>query len=56
MESPALIPRPERTLTLELLCLLYAIFKVAKSKGMLALETDIENPEESKLFQQFPKF
>lgn len=41
---------------LELLCLLYSVFKLAKSKGMLALETHIENPEESALFQQFPNF
>ncbi len=41
---------------LELLSVLYAIFKLAKSKGMLALEQHVENPEESNLFQQFPKF
>ncbi|ARN85128.1 flagellar motor stator protein MotA [Candidatus Nucleicultrix amoebiphila] len=41
---------------LELLSLLYMIFKLAKSKGMLALEAHIENPHESKLFNQFPKF
>ena len=29
---------------------------VAKSKGMLALETHLENPEESPLFQAYPKF
>ncbi|MEQ8344092.1 MAG: flagellar motor stator protein MotA [Sneathiellaceae bacterium] len=41
---------------LELLCLLFSVFKLAKSKGMLALETHIENPEDSALFQQFPSF
>ena len=41
---------------LELLGLLYTIFKLAKSKGMLALEPHIENPEESDLFKRFPKF
>lgn len=40
---------------LELLSLLYSVFKLAKSKGMLALEQHIEKPEESKLFSQFPK-
>ena len=35
---------------LELLSLQYQIFKTAKSKGMLALETHIENPEDSDLF------
>jgi len=39
---------------LELLSMLFAIFKLAKSKGNLALEQHIENPEESALFQQFP--
>lgn len=39
---------------LELLCLMYQIFKLAKSKGMLALEGHIENPDESTLFAQFP--
>ncbi|HEY4136308.1 MAG TPA: flagellar motor stator protein MotA [Alphaproteobacteria bacterium] len=41
---------------LELLSLLFTIFKLAKSKGMLALEPHIENPEESDLFRRFPKF
>jgi chemotaxis protein MotA len=39
---------------LELLSMLFAVFKLAKSKGNLALEQHIENPEESSLFQQFP--
>jgi chemotaxis protein MotA len=34
--------------------MLFAMFKLAKSKGNLALEQHIENPEESSLFQQFP--
>lgn len=39
---------------LEILSLLYQVFKLARTKGMLALETHVENPEESALFQQFP--
>jgi chemotaxis protein MotA len=39
---------------LELLSLLYTTFKLAKSKGMLALEQHVENPSESTLFAQFP--
>jgi chemotaxis protein MotA len=39
---------------LELLSMLYSVFKLAKSKGNLALEQHIENPEESSLFNQFP--
>jgi len=41
---------------LELLTLLFTIFKLAKTKGMLALESHVEKPEESSLFSQFPKF
>lgn len=40
----------------ELLTLQYAIFKLLKSKGPLAIEQHIENPQDSTLFQQFPKF
>ena len=38
----------------ELLSVLHQIFKLAKSKGNLALEQHIENPQESNLFEQFP--
>ncbi len=41
---------------LELLSLMYALFKLAKSKGMLALESHIENPDESDILSQFPTF
>jgi chemotaxis protein MotA len=39
-----------------LLSVLYQIFKLAKTKGMLALEQHVEKPDESTLFAQFPKF
>ena len=38
----------------ELLTCLYAIFRLAKSKGDLALESHVENPESSSLFANFP--
>ncbi|HUZ72090.1 MAG TPA: flagellar motor stator protein MotA [Stellaceae bacterium] len=41
---------------LELLSLLYSVFKLAKTKGPLALEQHVEKPEESSLFQRFPRF
>lgn len=41
---------------IELLCMLYQVFKLAKTKGLLALEQHIENPEESSIFKQFPGF
>ena len=40
----------------ELLGVLYQVFKLTKKKGNLALEAHIENPEESTLFQAFPNF
>ena len=40
----------------QLLSLLYLIFKLAKTKGMLALEQHVENPSESWLFKEFPDF
>lgn len=41
---------------LELLTCQYSLFKLAKSKGDLALEGHIENPDESSLFNQYPGF
>lgn len=41
---------------LELLGVLYAVFRLAKTKGDLALESHVENPNDSPLFQKFPKF
>lgn len=49
-------PRHTKDDYIELLSMMYAIFKLAKSKGMLALEPHIENPDESDLFAQFPGF
>ncbi|MBI1954585.1 MAG: flagellar motor stator protein MotA [Proteobacteria bacterium] len=41
---------------LELLTMLFSVFKLARSKGSLALESHIENPEQSNIFSHFPKF
>ncbi len=41
---------------IELLSMMYQLFKLAKTKGMLALEAHVENPEDSSLFQEFPGF
>ena len=40
---------------LDLLSLMYMVFKLAKSKGMLAIEAHIEAPDESEIFKHFPK-
>ena len=41
---------------LELLSMMYQVFKLAKTKGMLALEQHIDKPHESSLFDKFPAF
>ena len=49
-------PKYQKPHYLELLCLLYQMFRLAKTKGNLGLEQHIENPDESSLMQQFPQF
>ena len=39
----------------DLLCLLFTLCKMMKSKGLIALEQHIEKPEESSIFIQYPK-
>lgn len=39
----------------DLLSLLFLLTKTMKSKGVIALESHIENPKESTIFQKFPK-
>lgn len=39
---------------IELLSLLYVFVRLANTKGLLALESHIEKPEESSIFQNFP--
>ncbi|MBV9862575.1 MAG: flagellar motor stator protein MotA [Alphaproteobacteria bacterium] len=41
---------------LELLGLLYTVFKMSKSKGALALEQHVEKPDDSEVFKRFPTF
>lgn len=41
---------------LELLTLLYTLFRLIKQKGPLAIESHIEHPAESSIFQAFPRF
>lgn len=39
----------------DLLCLLFSILKLVRTKGMIALEQHIENPDQSAIFSQYPK-
>lgn len=41
---------------IELLTMLYTMLKLIRSKGMLEMESHIERPKESPLFNQFPTF
>lgn len=38
---------------MDLLCLMFLLTKLIKTKGVIALEAHIENPEESKIFKNF---
>jgi chemotaxis protein MotA len=49
-------PKYKKEDYIELLSVMFAVFKLAKSKGMLSLETHIENPHDSDLFNQFAGF
>ncbi|MGF1457088.1 MAG: flagellar motor stator protein MotA [Alphaproteobacteria bacterium] len=39
----------------DLLCMLFLLTKTIKSKGVIALEAHLENPEESAIFSRFPR-
>ncbi len=49
-------PPHDRDSYLELLIMLYGLFKLMKAKGAMAIEKDIENFAESEFFQKHPKF
>ena len=49
-------PRYNKASYIELLSMMYQVFKLAKTKGMLSLESHIENPHESSIFNAFPGF
>ncbi|WP_180682482.1 flagellar motor stator protein MotA [Tepidicella baoligensis] len=39
---------------MELLAMLYEILQKARKEGLMAIENDVENPEDSPLFQKYP--
>ena len=49
-------PKYKKAHYVELLVMLNTVFKMAKSKGAMALEPHIENAKESTVFAQYPKF
>jgi chemotaxis protein MotA len=48
-------PSGSKQTYLELLGLMYDLFAKARKEGMMALEADIDEPEESAIFQKYPK-
>ncbi len=49
-------PKYKKEAYIELLGVLFTVFKLAKTKGDLALESHVEKPAESTLFANFPNF
>jgi chemotaxis protein MotA len=49
-------PKYKQECYVELLGMQFSLFKLAKQKGMAAIEPHIENPSESTLFNAFPTF
>lgn len=49
-------PRYNKAAYVELLGLQFTLFKLVQAKGLLALESHIENPESSTIFSRFPTF
>ncbi len=49
-------PKYTKASYVELLSVLYAIFKLARTKGDLALEAHVDKPDESPIFQKYPGF
>ena len=49
-------PKYNKAAYVELLGMQFSLYKLVQSKGIMALEQHIENPEESTLFARFPTF
>lgn len=45
----------EKALYMELMALLYLLLNKARRDGFMAIESDIENPEESPIFAEYPR-
>jgi chemotaxis protein MotA len=51
-----LTPAPTRKDYTDLLVMLYQLFRVVQSTGVMALETHVDNPAQSPIFSRYPKF
>ncbi|RKP45597.1 flagellar motor stator protein MotA [Trinickia fusca] len=48
-------PRYDKSKYIELIALLYELMQKARKEGMMTLEADVDNPDESVLFQKYPR-
>jgi len=51
-----LTPAPTRKDYTELLVMMYQLFRVVQSTGVMALETHVDNPAQSPIFIKYPRF
>jgi chemotaxis protein MotA len=49
-------PKVNKAAYVELMQLLYEIFQFAKREGLIALESHVENPEQSSIISKYPSF
>jgi chemotaxis protein MotA len=47
-------PKKKKQDYIDLLCLLFTLSKLARTKGIVAVESHIERPEESEIFKHYP--
>lgn len=46
--------RFNKSLYMELLCLMYEVLSKVRKEGLMSIENDVENPQESPLFSKYP--
>lgn len=44
-----------KAMSMDLMALLFQLLNKSRQEGLLALEKDIENPQESEIFSQYPR-
>jgi len=54
LPSVAKSAKTNKKIYMDLLSLLYTLLNKSRQEGLMSLETDIDEPEESKIFQEFP--
>lgn len=54
LPSVAKSAKTDKKVYMDLLSLLYALLNKSRQEGLMSLENDVDEPEESKIFQQYP--